>query len=168
MKLIGSVLLVLLACGVNGQSLRGSKFFQAGIGFRDIGPNVTAYGGMAFSQSVKLQLGGGIGFGTVSDIDYKYVFVDAMMVMTVKEVRRVIFINGLGGISINGDIINKFESSKYDKQFSLNYGVLAGMEAEFKTSRSLSVVIQGMGIYYIKSDFGNLRPNVTLSLRFTL
>lgn len=168
MRWIVSVACVLFAINVSGQSLKGSKFFQAGIGFRDIGPNVALYGGMSFTQTVKLQVGGGFGFGKVADIDYKYIFLDAIMVFNVKEVRRVVFINGLGGISLNGDIINEFQSKDFKNQFAFNYGVLAGMESEFRVSKTLSIVIQGMAMYYIRSEFGNLRPNVSASLRFTM
>ncbi|HNP94458.1 MAG TPA: hypothetical protein PKJ63_02480 [Cyclobacteriaceae bacterium] len=150
-----------------GQSLKGSRYVQGGIGFRDVGLNGFLYGGQTISQLIKLEYGGGIGFGKVADINYKYVFADVISSLTLREVRRAMSVNGVGGISLNTDIINGFESVSYDKKVSLNYGMLAGLSGEFYVDRNVTFVLSAQGRYYFRNEFGNWRYQVGAAVRFT-
>jgi hypothetical protein len=147
--------------------LKGAKFFQAGLGFRGAGPNVSAYGGMTFSPTIKGMVGGGAGLGKQADINYKYFFLDGIGSFTTKSVNRLFYFNLQAGLSLNGDLINAFETENYDKKFSFNYGVLGGIEAEFQATRNLEFVLSANQRYYIKKDFGNWRYHVTAAMRFT-
>lgn len=169
MKIFLLLLTVWLPLLVSGQGsrLKGAKFFQAGVGFRGPGPLIAAYGGMTFSTNVKGMVGGGIGFGKQADINYKYIFLDGIGSFNFYSANRIFFLNGQAGVSFNGDIKNEFESLQYDKNFSMNYGVLVGLEAEFYATRNLLFVLSGNERYYIKKDFGNWRYQLGASIRFT-
>jgi hypothetical protein len=148
--------------------LKGAKFAQLGTGFRGAGPLVSGYAGNTFSSNVKGMVGAGFGLSRQADIRYKFLFVDGLAGITLYSFNRTVFINGQAGVSFNADIKNKFESRSYQKDFSLNYGALGGIEMEFYASRNLLFVLSGHQRYYVKRDFGHWRYQVGIALRFTL
>lgn len=156
-----------LLTSAQGGRLKGGKFFQAGLGFRGAGPLVSAYGGMTFSTNVKGMVGGGLGIGKQADIDYKFAFLDGIGSFSLYSVNRTFFINAQAGVSFNADMKNEFESIGYSKNFSLNYGVLGGLETEFYATRNLLFVLSANERYYIKKDFGNWRYQLGAAIRFT-
>lgn len=160
-------LLCLLPLSVYSQGrLKGGKFFQAGVGFRGSGPLISSYGGMSFGQNVKGIVGGGFGFGNQPAIKYNYIFLDGIGSFTVRSVNRVFYLDVQGGITFNGDFISDFKTEGYNKQFSMNYGVIGGLEAEFYASKSLILVLTANERYYIKEDFGRWRFQIGAALRF--
>lgn len=164
-----ALLLMTISLGSFGQGrLKGAKFFQLGLGFRGAGPNASVYGGMSFSPNIKGMVGGGLGLGKTADINYKYIFVDGIGSFTARSVNRIFYLNVQAGISFNGDLINDFETQNYNKQFSFNYGVLGGLEAEFQATRNLEFVLSANQRYYIKKDFGNWRYQLGAALRINL
>jgi len=165
--LIAAFLLPLVASGQVGR-LKGGKFFEVGVGFRGPGPNVNAYGGITFSTNLKGKFGGGIGSGRVADISYQYIFVDGLASYSFYNINRSFFLNGIAGVSMNGDLINSFEATQYDKKFSFNYGVVGGLEGEFYASKRMIILLTAQQRYYIKKDFGNWRYQVGAAIRFTL
>lgn len=147
--------------------LKNSTSSQIGVGFTDAGLMVNAYYVKAFDQRIKAQFGGGLIFGKFADIGYKSLFLDGIGSYSLSN-SRLVSINALVGISFVGDYIDKFASAEYNKQFSFNYGVLGGLEAEFIATRRLSFVLTGTGRYYIKRDFGRLRSQVSAGIRISL
>lgn len=146
--------------------LKNSTSSQLGVGFTDGGIMVNAYYVKTFDQKIKAQFGGGLVFGKFSDIDYKSLFLDGVGSYTLSG-NRLVSLNALAGISFVGDYINSFPSEGYNKQFSFNYGVLGGLEAEFIATRKLSFILSGTQRYYIKKDFGRFRYQVGAGLRIT-
>lgn len=145
--------------------LRGSKFSELGIGFRGAGLHASGYAGKLLSPTIRMAGGGGFGYSNLADIKYKYVFVDALGIFNLKSFRKVLF-NASAGVSINGDLINDFQTDQTDKQFSLNYGVLGGIESEFQMTKQMYFVLNAQQRYYIKSDYGNWRYQFGASIRF--
>ncbi len=169
------VLVVVLVCSlgvrcVNAQGgrLKNSRFFQIGAGFSGAGPLLSGYGGLAFDPKIKGLFGGGIGIGNDADINYTYTFLDGMGSFNLYSANRFFYFNGLAGVSFAGDFINKFPNDKNTNQFSFNYGVIGGCEAEFYASRNLIFVITGTQRYYVRNEFGNWRYQATVSLRIIL
>lgn len=152
---------------VNAQSLKGGKSFEVGLGFRGSGFNAFGYGAYALSQLVKVKAGAVLGQGVYEDINYNYLSLDGIGTYNLKAIRKVLSINALGGISFNGDLINDFETETYDKQFSFNYGVLAGLEGDFQISRSVFFVLSAQQRYYIKKDFGHWRYQIGAAVRYS-
>lgn len=146
--------------------LKNSSSSQIGVGFTDAGLMVNGYYVKAFDQKIKAQFGGGLIFGNVADVSYKSLFLDGIGTYSLSN-SRLVSVSALVGISFVGDFINEFKSAEYDKQFSFNYGVLGGLEAEFVASRRLSFVLTGTGRYYIKRDFGRLRSQVSAGVRIS-
>lgn len=147
--------------------LKNSSSSQVGVGFTDAGLMINAYYIKSFDQKIRAQFGGGLIFGKFADINYRSLFVDGIGSYTLSG-NRFVSLNALAGISFVGDFINEFESAEYNKQFSFNYGVLGGLEAEFIASRRLSFVLSGTGRYYIKSDFGRMRSQISAGIRISL
>lgn len=147
--------------------LKNSSSSQLGIGFTDAGFMVNAYYIKTFDQKVKAGFGGGLVFGKVSDISYKSVFIDGLGSYSMYS-NRFASLNAVAGISFVGDIINDFKSDVYDHQFSFNYGVLGGMEAEFTATRSVSFVLSANQRYYVRKEFGNWRYQIGAAIRISL
>ncbi len=168
LQLIAITFFVLLGANCHAQysRLKNSTSSQIGVGFTDAGLMINAYYVKAFDQRIKAQFGGGLIFGKVADISYKSLFLDGIGTYSLSN-SRLVSVNALLGISFVGDYIDKFESAEYNKQFSFNYGVLGGLEAEFVATRRVSFVLTGTGRYYIKRDFGRLRSQVSAGIRIS-
>ncbi|MFZ1806402.1 MAG: hypothetical protein WAU36_04225 [Cyclobacteriaceae bacterium] len=147
--------------------LKNSSSSQLGIGFTDAGFMLNAYYVKTYDQKVRAGFGGGLVFGKISDISYKSVFVDGLGSYSMYS-NRFASLNAIAGLSFVGDIINNFQSDVYDHQFSFNYGVLGGMEAEFTASRSLSFVLSANQRYYVRKEFGNWRYQIGAAIRISL
>jgi hypothetical protein len=147
--------------------LKNSSSSQLGIGFTDAGFMLNAYYVKTFDQKVKAGFGGGLVFGKVSDISYKSIFVDGLGSYSLYS-NRLASLNAVAGISFVGDIINKFQSDVYARQFSFNYGVLGGMESEFTVNRSISFVLSANQRYYVREQFGNWRYQIGAAIRISL
>lgn len=165
--LLAVTILISVSAFGQGSRLKGGKFFEAGLGFRGSGANIFAYGGLTFSTNLKGKIGGGIGTGKFSDVSYQYVFMDGLASYSFYEVGRSFYLNAVGGISLNGDIKNKFESATYNKNFSFNYGVVGGLEAEFYASRTMMLTLFAQERYYVKKDFGHWRYQLGAAVRIT-
>ncbi len=141
---------------------------QLGAGFTGAGPLISGYGGLSFDQRIKGYFGGGLGFGNDADINYKYIFLDGIGSFNLRSVNRFFYFNALAGVSFAGDLINKFPNEVNTNQFSFNYGVLGGFEAEFYVSRNFAFVLTGTQRYYLRQEFGNWRYQVVAGVRIIL
>jgi hypothetical protein len=154
-------------CYSQYNKLKGSSSAQVGVGFHDAGLLISAYSLKTFDQKIKAGFGGAFLFGKVADVSYKAICLDGIGTYSLRST-RFFSLNGVAGLTFIGDFMNDFESEKFKKNFSLNYGVLGGAEGEFIATRKLSFVLGGTYRYYLRKDFGNLRYHLSASIRVTL
>ena len=165
----GALAMILLSLDGYSQSgyLRGSNGSQIGVGFTDVGVMANVYYTRNFGQTVKGLFGGGATIGRVADVDYYAVWFDGIGSQTLLG-NRSVKLNGLLGASIILDGLEDFESDKLQNRFSVNYGVLTGIEMEFELQRGLSAVIAGQIRYYVRESFGQVRYQGYVGLNFTI
>jgi hypothetical protein len=161
--------LIVFSHSVQGQysRLKGASAAQLGVGFTDVGMLVSAHYQRTFDKKIKAGIGGGLVFGTVANIRYKSLFLDASGAYSLHS-NQLFSFNAIAGISFAGDFKNEFPSDVYNKQFSFNYGILGGAEAEFIATRKLSFALIGIQRYYMRKDFGNLRYHLSAAIRVIL
>ena len=148
---------------------KGSSMAQFNVGFTGSGVFGSFYYGHNFSQTVKGMAGGGMIFGTEADIKYKGLFLDGFGAFSAykSQSRGSVFnLNLLAGISFIGDFINEFETDQFNKQFSLNYGVLGGLEMEFLAFSQVAISLSGTQRYYIKEEFGHGRYQALAGIKY--
>jgi hypothetical protein len=172
MNFIKVILLIgLTVCAHAVQSqysrLKGASAIQLAVGFTDVGMLVSAHYQKTFDKKIKAGLGGGLVFGTIATIHYKSLFLDGSGAYSLYS-NQLFSFNAIAGISFVGDFKNEFPSDAYSKQFSFNYGILGGAEAEFVATRKLSFALIGLQRYYMRKDFGNLRYHMSAAIRATL
>lgn len=146
---------------------RGGKYYQVGLGFSDGGILGNIYYGINFDQLVSGMVGGGLIYGEFNGIRYNSTFLDALGSYNMSQLKNRFYLNVVGGISFVGDFKNDFPSETYDKDFSFNYGLVAGIESDFHLTRSIVFVLGGTQRYYLKSDFGNGRYHLYAALRYS-
>lgn len=174
-KIIGFLILILpLSNDIKAQGyLKGGNHIQLGIGFTDVGILGNVYYARNFGKITKGLFGGGINYGQIADVNYYGIYLDGIMANTIKSSgrgkRRGTFkLNGLTGISFVVDGINDFENDQFDSGASVNYGVVGGIEAEFDLTTSLSAVLSGTGRYYIRRQFGRVRYQGVIGIKYSL
>lgn len=168
------ILTVALLCYFNllkaqRSAYKGSNMTQFNVGFSGAGIIGSFYYGHNFSQSIRGMAGGGMIFGNEADINYRGLFLDgfgAFSTYKAQSRQSVFNLNLLAGISFIGDFINDFQTDQFDKQFSLNYGGLAGIEMEFLAMKQAALSLSATQRYYIKEEFGHARYQVLAGVKY--
>lgn len=156
MKLAVIIGLVMLSTSLFGQSgrFKGSSYGQLQVGFSDIGLLLTGRYIHNFQNQLAGEVGIGITRGTVADVTLTTLFMDGIGSFNLYNSGRIFYLNTTLGLSLANDFLSDFQSERLDKQSFFTYGILGGLEAEFKVIRQLSFILEGNQRYYFKETFG--------------
>ena len=171
-------LVVLLLVGLNAvspesfaQRFRQQNYAQFTAGFSDIGPMVSGRYIYNFQSELAGAIGGGVTFGSVADVNLTTVFADGLASFAFYERGQSVYLSLTMGISLATDFLSEFQSDQELETAYFTYGVLAGLEAEFKVSRQLSFVIDGNQRHYFRETFDEKtrwRFQASAGIRFSL
>ena len=135
------------------QRFRQQSYLQFGSGFSDIGPVFNARYIYRFQSQLSGQIGAGYTFGKVADASLNTFFIDGIGVTGFFEKGKSVYISAIYGLSIATDVLNGFVTEKIDNRVFFTFGVLGGIQAEFKIQQKISFIIHGSQRHYFKDTF---------------
>ena len=173
--LLRPVIMVILMIGIsfisNAQfgAMRGSNAAQIGAGFTDAGLLINGYFSRNFGTNMRGLFGGGVGFSNISGVKHYAVYVDGIASYALYDVNRGAFkLNGQAGITFAFDVLDTGDSELYDRTVTMNTGAILGVEGEFSVSKFLSFALASNLRYFVKDDFGKVRYQTSIGMRFLI
>jgi len=150
-------------------SMKGSNSAQIGAGFTDAGVLINGYFSRNFGTDMRGLFGAGLAYSDVKGVQHYAVYIDGIASLTLQELNKGAFkFNGQAGLSFAFDVLDTGESNLSDKSVTMNTGAVGGFEGEFTVSHNMSFALASNIRYFIKEDFGKVRFQTTLGMRFLL
>ena len=148
---------------------RGHKGIDLNIGVSPLGE----YAGVYYFHQISPSFYGrhGVGFekGDFKGAKYSSFYIDGTMNYSAYNFQKYFFLAFALGLSGSYDDISGFEASEeYVSAFNLNYGILAGVEAEVFLTKKVAAVANAYQRFYFRNTFGALRLTAGIGIRILL
>ena len=145
---------------------KGLKAIDLSVGLTDVGPgfqagylmylnSLSAFASVSYDSGKKASLNDRKAQGFTFDIGVGY---------TPISINNSLFMTIYGGPSVSYDQVTDAEA--YSTNSSINYGVMIKPEVEYFFSDAISIMLQIPTRYLIQSEFGGLRLQAYLGVRY--